>query len=690
MVDERRGPTRMVRAALFGAGKMAKHHAMAIRMQGNAILAAVADPALAGGEPPEWAGGGADVYSNAEELLVRSKPDVVHVCTPPETHVPLANLALMHGAHVYVEKPFALDVAGAKEVLSFAEERGLRVCAGHQLLFESPSLQADAFSKKLGRIVHVESYFSFKTVRRARTGSAAIPPLEQLVDILPHPVYLLLHYLAGDPPQPGTKIEVRSLEVMSTGSVHGILRCGERTGILTVTLEGRPIESYVRLVGTNGCLHADFVRGTVITHPGPGISSIAKVLHPYQQSWQTVSKSTGALFRRVFGKQKSYPGLVEIIGSFYRSFPAGAAPAIRPDAILETVAICEEAGRKLRTAERDANEAAGKELARLESVLPPPDRSRGGVLITGGTGMLGKAVAREVRRTNRYTRVVARTLPPAATRIPGVAYETADLAGQISPDLLEGISVVIHCAAETAGGMEAHKRNSVGATRNLVEAMHAAGVNDLVHISSVAVLKTGGGTGNPVREDAPLALGEADRGPYVWGKAESERIAKEECAMRGIRIRVIRPGPLMDYNDFEPPGRLGREVGPYFVMVGSKRDKLSLCTVETAAEVIRHYADHFESMPPLLNLLEPDAPTRGELVARLLRGRPDLNAIRIPSGFLRVISPPMKWLQRLLRPGVKPLDIYAAFSGETYDTGLAASLIQAAKSSSPPTMADMA
>ena len=43
-----------------------------------------------------------------DALLAEARPDVVHVCTPPAAHVAAALAALEAGAHVYVEKPFAL------------------------------------------------------------------------------------------------------------------------------------------------------------------------------------------------------------------------------------------------------------------------------------------------------------------------------------------------------------------------------------------------------------------------------------------------------------------------------------------------------------------------------------------------------------------------------------------------------
>ncbi len=672
---------KILRVAVFGAGKMAMHHVKAIGLHPNARLVAVADPVFAKGNHPLEKETGVDLYTGAEDLLRRAKPDAVHICTPPDSHAALARLSLQCGAHVYMEKPFTLARRDAEEIVSMAKGKGLTVCAGHQLLFESPTLRAVEQLPKIGRILHVESYFSFKPVRHSRDGRTAISPLEQLVDILPHPVYLLLHFLKKKAMETGNPVEIRALEVKPSGSVHGILRCGEAIGSLNVTLEGRPIESYIKIIGSNGYLYADYVRGALISIPGPGVSAISKILNPYRQSWQSISGTTRALATRLTKKQKSYPGLFEIIGNFYERLGTGLPDDDSDSSIIGTVAICEEVGKKLEVAHREDESVREKELFLLQSSLPAIDPGRSGVLITGGTGTLGKAVARRMRKRNALTRVVARKIPSTANRIPGVEYGVADLAESIPPEILKDISVVIHCAAETVGGKEAHARNSVGATRNLIHAMKSSGIGRFIHISSIAVLKTGRAMGGPTNEASPVDLDNEERGPYVWGKAESERLAMELCGTFGIQVKIVRPGPLVDYDNFDPPGRLGKEVGPWFIMVGSRNNRISLCSVSTAADVLRKYVDDFDDMPPILNLIDPESPTRAELVSIFLNERPDLKAFRIPFVVLRTMSPFLKLLQRILRPRAKPIDIYAAFSPEIYDSRLAAKIIEGSDAS---------
>lgn len=63
--------------------------------------------------------------SSAEELLERDDLDCVYVATPPVSHVPLGRAVLDRGLPLFLEKPLAVDLASAEELVRLAEERGL-------------------------------------------------------------------------------------------------------------------------------------------------------------------------------------------------------------------------------------------------------------------------------------------------------------------------------------------------------------------------------------------------------------------------------------------------------------------------------------------------------------------------------------------------------------------------------------
>ena len=308
---------------LVGAGKMGQHHAKAVlRLTGSAELSAVADPSEDARNAVLTMAPGARPFASLDEMLADDSIDVVHVCTSPQTHLPFARAALEAGKHVYVEKPFVEHTHEARELLELAESRGLSVCAGHQLLFERPTIEALELLPALRDIVHIESYFSFKTVRRAPGGRVPLAPQLQLLDILPHPVYLLLRFL--DAAVPDGKATISAVDIGPSGTVHAQVRKGSITASLVVTLDGRPVDSYLKVVGTNGSITADYVRGTTQRAIGPGVSGIDKAFGPYRLARQLTFGTTRALGMRVLKKQKSYPGLAEIFGAFYDSIREGS------------------------------------------------------------------------------------------------------------------------------------------------------------------------------------------------------------------------------------------------------------------------------------------------------------------------------------------------------------------------------
>jgi predicted dehydrogenase len=73
---------------------------------------------------------GVPVSTDAPQLLATHDAATVVITTPKETHVALAESALAHGRHVFVEKPMALDPADGRRLAAMAEHRGLALFTG--------------------------------------------------------------------------------------------------------------------------------------------------------------------------------------------------------------------------------------------------------------------------------------------------------------------------------------------------------------------------------------------------------------------------------------------------------------------------------------------------------------------------------------------------------------------------------
>ncbi|WP_129669621.1 SDR family oxidoreductase [Phytoactinopolyspora endophytica] len=99
------------------------------------------------------------------------------------------------------------------------------------------------------------------------------------------------------------------------------------------------------------------------------------------------------------------------------------------------------------------------------------------LLLTGGTGTLGRLIFPRLQDAGRKVRVLSRSRHESGD---GVEYVTGDLAtGDGLERAVDGISTVVHCAGTAKGDEDK--------TRNLVQAASAAGVQHLVYISVVGV-----------------------------------------------------------------------------------------------------------------------------------------------------------------------------------------------------------
>jgi predicted dehydrogenase len=78
-------------------------------------------------------GGSYPEFSTYQESLERTKPDAVCISTYPDTHAEYAVKALESGAHVFLEKPVADNLADCERVIATARRGGRKLVIGYIL-----------------------------------------------------------------------------------------------------------------------------------------------------------------------------------------------------------------------------------------------------------------------------------------------------------------------------------------------------------------------------------------------------------------------------------------------------------------------------------------------------------------------------------------------------------------------------
>lgn len=103
---------------------------------------------------------GVPTYPSLEALLADPKVDIVLNLTNPKSHYAVSKAALEAGKHVYSEKPLAMAMSEAEELVNLAEQRGLLISSAPcNLLSETAQTLWKALrEKKIGhvRLVYAE------------------------------------------------------------------------------------------------------------------------------------------------------------------------------------------------------------------------------------------------------------------------------------------------------------------------------------------------------------------------------------------------------------------------------------------------------------------------------------------------------------------------------------------------------
>lgn len=123
----------MLKFSLLGYGHIGKVHRQAIEDTEGAALVSIIDMNLQNEDL------GVKTYTTLESFLsTDTETDVVIIATPNGLHREHAIRCLNAGKHVLIEKPMALNAERAQEILTVAENKGLRVFSSMQLRFSPP------------------------------------------------------------------------------------------------------------------------------------------------------------------------------------------------------------------------------------------------------------------------------------------------------------------------------------------------------------------------------------------------------------------------------------------------------------------------------------------------------------------------------------------------------------------------
>lgn len=299
---------------------------------------------------PRW-------YYDVARMLDMEKPDVLHITTPPQSHLSLTKQAVAAGCHIFLEKPVAPRHCDAEAIVGVVVAAGRKLAVNYWPNFEGQALELSQLHKTgvLGSVVHVESHYGYDL--GGEYGTALQRDSEHWVHRLPGKLFqnVLDHVLnkitpfigdeqpfiqamaycgeAGGPrTDPGELID--ELRVL----IHG----ANTSAYATFSTHARPVGHTLRVYGTKNTAYVDFAARTIVlerkqTFP----SSLGRLVPPFMVAKDYLRQGLRNVDSFAHSRFHYFDGMHRLLNQFYWSIERDSPPPIAYSEILQVSAMTE-------------------------------------------------------------------------------------------------------------------------------------------------------------------------------------------------------------------------------------------------------------------------------------------------------------------------------------------------------------
>lgn len=572
-----------IRVGFVGAGYIAGWHAEALAQAGGRLVA-VCDPALTAAQA--LAGRfGAEAYADLAEMLAKARLDAVHILTPPSLHAEHALAALAAGAHVLVEKPFALRSDDAARMVAAAQAAGKAIAVNHNFLTLPgyDRLRAAIADGVPGRLDSADIHWRFP-LAPLRSGPFGLwmlrAPENLLFELGPH-----LFAFAVDLLGPLSDFDLRlSKPIQIPGGVqhHQGWQIRAKAGDVDVTLHLSLVEGAedrsVSLRGVGGIARLDYGADVLVIERANASDIVVNPLrHQLSLAGQHGVEGARNAVRQLRSLNRKSPYGLGFLGAsrlFYDAVRGGGMDArLAGDSAVEVIRAIEA--------------VAGLIPAQAPVIWPAPRNvgTQADMLVIGGTGFVGRTLTRALVAKGHRVRVLTRgrsnpfadlgdaveLVPVAMTDVPGLTTAMA------------GIDTVFHLARSEETSWAAYLQNDVAVTEGIAAAVLAAGARRLVYTGTIASYDAS--------DPARVITEESDFGPmqdrnlYARSKAECEVRLLALHRDKGLPLVIARPGIVVGPGGPLQHWGIGRWHGAGAVRIwGNGRNKLPFVLNDDVAD----------------------------------------------------------------------------------------------------------
>ena len=331
-----------MKAALIGAGQIAKQHLSCLKTLPGVELAAICDLSPAAAEAAAERYGVRSWFTDHRAMLDKARPDVVHVTTPPTSHFGLAMDSLDAGAHVIVEKPATPAFEQLEMLVRRAQHSGRLFVEDYNYVFNHAprEILRRIESGEFGAVTHVEVLICLDILGPDGFAdpNSSHPALAlaggAIGDFLPH-LASLAYLFVGAHRTAQTVWTKRKSSVVPFDEFRAVVDAERGTAALGFSSNSQPDAFWLRVYGERMQAAANLFE-TRLTFDGPRDGP--KPLRPFFSGLEegtTIRRAALSTLLRKFKGPGAYEGLWELLARTYRALADGSAPPVAASQVLE-------------------------------------------------------------------------------------------------------------------------------------------------------------------------------------------------------------------------------------------------------------------------------------------------------------------------------------------------------------------
>lgn len=217
-----------------------------------------------------------DAYADVEALLAREELDWLHLCTPAQSHLRLAEMALQDGLAIQIEPPVTASLAEARALERLARNSEGRVSVAHGHSFSPVVREATALidAGRIGALRSIQLLYGGGNHPDDPGRGTRTPdfPGGEFEAALPTPIHVLLH-LGGLPStadaiRAGTATQRRDGESVDYDGVQFSYTTADDVLCSATVVASEVPQRTVQLHGEQGTLVVDLVSQSLTVRNG--------------------------------------------------------------------------------------------------------------------------------------------------------------------------------------------------------------------------------------------------------------------------------------------------------------------------------------------------------------------------------------------------------------------------------------